>query len=780
MKAEIIDKKTKAAAISILFTELIDVALLALIFIVPLYSEIDIDGYKITHYMMKGESGAEIAYVGIAFLVVYLVCLIFTSATISYFINNKQKFVKMAKASIYICLFVSLLYFIAGYVFQTLMAYSTDGTANSSSYIPFIVLCVPTIVFSILEGLFFSYNPLEKSTKKRKKYRFEPLLYVLLFTGGTASSLFVSLIKMDVTAAEYSGSISITGLKLLQDYAGLGSGYQLLAFVMITIYIISAIGLVLTLAGFFSKSNEYQKIARATSYINVFFIFMIAVSGLYFMIGQKMNEDNLLTVLAYYGVDGSFEYSYVIYSEAIYALIGDVVVLGVMIARNAMLKYHDADINVENALVQAQLDAEQSANGNAGAESASDMSESQIFEPSAEGPAPTETAGESSEINAEKTFTSIEELNFDPCPAFSELDAKAELFIRDLELRKSLTVQSPTLSSIAQFVVDYARESRLHLSYSKADIATFIAGLGASRLTILQGMSGTGKTSLPKIFSEAICGVCDIVEVESSWKDKNELLGYYNEFSKTYTPKKFTYNLYKAALNSQVPTFIVLDEMNLSRIEYYFSDFLSIMEHEEHKRKIKLLNVTLKRTVNGEKFDYLELGEGHTLNVPINVWFIGTANRDESTFEISDKVYDRAQTMNFNKRAPKVRNFNSAISQSFVSYPVLSSLLKKANEEGDFDAENNKLIKSVEEILLPFNISFGNRILNQMESFVNIYCKCFEGENVVDAAIEKILLSKVVSKLEVKIIENKDVLIRRFEELGLLTCADFVSKLNED
>jgi hypothetical protein len=58
-------------------------------------------------------------------------------------------------------------------------------------------------------------------------------------------------------------------------------------------------------------------------------------------------------------------------------------------------------------------------------------------------------------------------------------------------------------------------------------------------------MSGTGKTSLPKIVAEALMSVCDIVEVESSWRDKNELLGYYNEFSKLYTPKKFTQALYK-------------------------------------------------------------------------------------------------------------------------------------------------------------------------------------------------------------------------------------------
>ncbi|MDE7162309.1 MAG: AAA family ATPase [Anaeroplasmataceae bacterium] len=329
--------------------------------------------------------------------------------------------------------------------------------------------------------------------------------------------------------------------------------------------------------------------------------------------------------------------------------------------------------------------------------------------------------------------------------------------------------------------MDYARESRLHLSYSLEDIATFLAGLGASRLTILQGMSGTGKTSLPKIFMEAISGNCEIIEVESSWRDKNELLGYYNEFSKSFTPKKFTQALYKAKLNAEVPTLIVLDEMNLSRIEYYFSDFLSLMEHEEDKRAIKLLNIKLSYFEDGVEKEYAGLTEGHTIKMPSNVWFIGTANRDESTFEISDKVYDRAQTMNFTKRAPKVVPTGSPLAPKYVSYEALAELFVSAKTNLKFDAEKNSTIQKVEALLIPYNISFGNRILNQMEDFVKIYCACFtDPKQAFKNAIEKILLSKVVSKLEFKIVENKEALAKEFDKLGLKNCSAFIRKLNED
>ncbi|MDD3382344.1 MAG: hypothetical protein PHT83_02395, partial [Bacilli bacterium] len=370
--------------------------------------------------------------------------------------------------------------------------------------------------------------------------------------------------------------------------------------------------------------------------------------------------------------------------------------------------------------------------------------------------------------------------NFDPCAAFTELDKQTDLFETELEMRETFKTQEKTLNALVHFIIEYARNSRLHLSYTREDIAAFVAGLAASKLSILQGMSGTGKTSLPKIFAEAIFGNCEIVEVESSWKDKNELLGYYNEFSMKYTPKKFTLALYKAALNPNIFTFILLDEINLSRIEYYFSDFISLMENEEHERKLKFSNVKLSRKEQGVEVNYKALENGHTLKIPSNVWFVGTANLDETTFAISDKVYDRAQTMNFVKRAAKVRNYSSPIPRQFFDYQTINNLLNAAKMIGNFDAESNELIQSVEILLAPFNISFGNRVLKQIEDFVNVYKVCFPQENVESEAIEKILLSKVVSKLEFKTIDDKEELQMEFEKLKLYYCADFIRRLDNE
>ena len=91
------------------------------------------------------------------------------------------------------------------------------------------------------------------------------------------------------------------------------------------------------------------------------------------------------------------------------------------------------------------------------------------------------------------------------------------------------------------------------------------------------------------------------------------------------------------------------------------------------------------------------------------------------------------------------------------------------------------VIAQVEGLLAPYNISFGNRIANQIEDFVRIYAACFGGgERAIADGLERILLSKIVAKLEFKSVDDKEELAGEFERLGLLRCRDFVLSLNED
>ncbi len=723
------------------------VSLLSL-FVVPLYSyKVGNVSYSFWLLQALGQSsdiGVQIAFLGV--LLTFLALIIYFVHMISFYFNYEKIFVSKSQGLVYGSFGISLIYFLVGYIISLIK--NINGQVSSTvSFIPLIIMTVVMLAYSIMKG---KYNIIgEKEIVEVKKASPEPLLYLVILTALCFMLLFVKVIEVHYEFGKNSQTDAFTGLQLLQNHALIGGGYQVLAFAIFTVMLTSFVLLVLSACAFLSRYKDYHKMTKMSIYIDVVFLFILGIAGFYFGIAQKINQENLALLLESFKINIDIEMVSEIKSQTIYLFIIGAVVLIVAMFRGQLNIAPVAEVEQVPALPVTEQPKE-----------------------------PVKEEVEQEEIEQPKP-KNVDD--FDACPAFTELDSKKELFDKLLEKRKQYNFEDPTLPELVTFIVDYARESRLHLSYTREDIATFVAGLGASRLTILQGMSGTGKTSLPKIFSEAILGNCEIVEVESSWRDKNELLGYYNEFSKTYSPKKFTERLYKAKLNPEIVTFIVLDEMNLSRIEYYFSDFLSLMEHEEHKREIKLLNVKLQRTENNEKHDYLALQEGHTIKIPTNVWFIGTANRDESTFEISDKVYDRAQTMNFDKRAPKVRSYSKPIPQKYMSYKSLSNLLKSAINNGNFEAEDNEIIKEVEKILQPFNISFGNRVLKQMEEFVKIYCACFNNsEEVVDEAVEKILLSKVVHKLEFKNVDNKDKLVKQFNKLGLTECSKFVSKLNED
>ncbi len=728
----------------LLITAIISLVGFISVFLVPLYTYID-GTTEYTFMLLEGLSGNVEIGVQIAFISVFLAfiaMLLYFIHSLAFFRNYKNEFVKRTHSLVYSSFALTLVYFLIGY-FLCMFKAIEGVEASTISFIPFIIMIAVLIFYSIIKGKFNFISEIE--LKKQRKNKLEPLIYLSILTLLCLVTLFINVIEIHFRYLGKAVEESYTGLFLLKNNAENGA-YQMVTFVVFSIIITSAVLLIVSVAAFLSRNKAYYKITTAAILADVIMLFFLGMLGIYYSIAQKINEENILTILANNGYPGlNFDYVSEVKSQAIFLFLISLGILIIAIARKQL--GHPINDPLEVSISN------------------------------------TEEITKKSSSSAAAAFNSNSSLpsDFDACPVFTELDEKKELYDEEYNNKLNSLYDNPTLPALVNFIVEYAKESRLHLSYSHEDIATFVAGLGASRLSILQGMSGTGKTSLPKIFCEAILGNCEVIEVESSWRDKNELLGYYNEFSKTYSPKKFTQRLYKAKLNPEVVTFIVLDEMNLSRIEYYFSDFLSLMEHEEHNREIKLLNIKLNRIENNQKYDYLALSEGHTIKIPTNVWFIGTANRDESTFEISDKVYDRAQTMNFNKRAPKIRSYTAPIPQKFLKYSDLSKLLKDAINNGSFEAEDNSIIKAVEKILQPFNISFGYRVLKQIEEFVKIYCACFKDSNaVLNEAIEKIILSKVVAKLEFKNVENKDKLVSEFKKLGLQACSEFVSKLNED
>ncbi len=133
--------------------------------------------------------------------------------------------------------------------------------------------------------------------------------------------------------------------------------------------------------------------------------------------------------------------------------------------------------------------------------------------------------------------------------------------------------------SLSQICEDYRNFacSRMHLFYDIKTIRLFMAGMASTKLIILQGISGTGKTSLPYSFGKFLGVDTTIASVQPSWRDRTELFGFFNEFTKNFNETEVLRRIYASGFNNDV-NLILLDEMNIARVEYYFAEMLSILE----------------------------------------------------------------------------------------------------------------------------------------------------------------------------------------------------------
>ena len=294
-----------------------------------------------------------------------------------------------------------------------------------------------------------------------------------------------------------------------------------------------------------------------------------------------------------------------------------------------------------------------------------------------------------------------------------------------------------TLRDLCNNFRNYA-SYKLRLYYDIQDIRRFIGGLSVTKLIILQGMSGTGKTSLAYAFGEFLDNKTTVVPIQPMWKERTDLVGYYNEFTRKFNETTLLYKMYEANCNEEI-YITVLDEMNIARVEYYFAEFLSLLEIPNPDGRN--LDVVADKWENDPKL----LVKGK-LRLPTNMWFIGTANNDDSTFSISDKVYDRAMVLNLDKKAIP---FEAPVTPSMkLSAEHLDRLFKKAQREYAMSDRNLRRIKKLDEYMIQtFHLTFGNRIMKQIHAYVPVLVACGGSEL---EALDDILSRKVFRKLESK------------------------------
>lgn len=346
-----------------------------------------------------------------------------------------------------------------------------------------------------------------------------------------------------------------------------------------------------------------------------------------------------------------------------------------------------------------------------------------------------------------------------PMTALTSLDEN-EMFQAEVRTTSPLGYATPSLREFAEDLrhrIATGVEGRT-LYYAARDVRAFLGGLAMTRLMLLQGISGTGKTSLPLAFANAVGGDIEIVEVQAGWRDRQDLVGYYNAFHRHYYATNFLQAIYRAGTPAYRDRLfmMVLDEINLSRPEQFFADFLSALEQPIESRRLTLVNDPVS---NAPKL----MVDGRHLPIPPNVWFVGTANHDESTAEFADKTYDRAHVMEMPRKTDDAHfSVVKRGDRKPISYKELDAAFAKAtdNHIETVKKATNWLRTAPFATTLSnrFRVGWGNRLEHQLARYLPVIV---ETGGTVGEAMDHLLVSKVFRKLK----DRHDVRANALEEL---------------
>ena len=332
-----------------------------------------------------------------------------------------------------------------------------------------------------------------------------------------------------------------------------------------------------------------------------------------------------------------------------------------------------------------------------------------------------------------------------------------------------------SLEKLCEDFRNYAA-SRKKLYYDIDDIRRFIAGMAVSKILILQGVSGTGKTSMAHAFGSFMDNTSTVIPVQPMWKERTDLLGYYNEFTKRFNETVLLEKMYEANYSKDI-YITVLDEMNIARVEYYFAEFLSLLElPNPEDRYIEVVSDVWEN-------DPPQFKDGR-IKLPENMWFIGTANNDDSTFAISDKVYDRAMILNLDKKSER---FAAPMTdKTYISAEQFMELVEEAKSEYEISKRNRSRLEELDKFLIEhFHITFGNRIMKQILTYIPVYISC-GGDELV--ALDDIIAKKVIRKLETQnpiyLRNTSEELISFIDDLfgaeNMTLCKEYIHRLQRN
>jgi MoxR-like ATPase len=348
--------------------------------------------------------------------------------------------------------------------------------------------------------------------------------------------------------------------------------------------------------------------------------------------------------------------------------------------------------------------------------------------------------------------------------------AAAEKEKRDTHFTRARTAERESSEDEPDDIYEALRTRELILPDEV--VTSFVLSLMTKPFVLLSGISGTGKTQLAMALAEYLdrkprgdqsSEVSDgvnpsryvVIAVKSDWTDPRGLIGFENPITDTYSRTDLLRLLLRASHDLESPYIVVLDEMNLARVEYYFSDFLSAIELPNGEITLRAQNEEADAVADDGKIP-------DRLPLPPNVLFIGTVNVDETTFSFSPKVLDRANVLVFNEvdaqrflegggdepEASVFRLGPDASALDPAAFAVRTSANRDALEAARGTAAFSESLLELFTLLASFDRHFGYRVLREISTFVGHAIQLIPGDEdaVWQTALDLQILQKVLPK----------------------------------
>ena len=357
---------------------------------------------------------------------------------------------------------------------------------------------------------------------------------------------------------------------------------------------------------------------------------------------------------------------------------------------------------------------------------------------------------------------------------------------KDGKKAKSIEVQDITVLPENE-VKDYINNVTAYFSsmgyhFTKEDISNFYLSLKIKPFVILAGISGTGKSKMSRLFAEAMGanssnGRFHIISVKPDWNDSSELFGY-KSITGEFVVGSLTRIVKDAIENPTLPYVVCIDEMNLARVEYYLSEYLSIIESRYWDGT---------KVMTDKIFHDPEYCGDHYINlyIPQNLYIVGAVNMDDTTFGFSRKVLDRGNAIEFsNVEFSKIfsekeyedESVNLTIHNEFLQSNYLN-IQEIEEEHRDFAKRINDKIETVNELLKTGNRHFAYRVRDEMIFYMleNRKLKLLKEEEAFDYQI----MQKILPTLNGSQVIVRDILVDLYNyclgKTGISTDGDYLS-----